>query len=383
MSDSFHPETLAVHAGRRIDPATGAVTPNLTLSTTFERAADGSLPHGLNYTRLDNPNRHALEEALAALEGGREALAFASGQAATAALLQALSPGDTVLLPDDIYHGTRVLAETVLGRWGLRVVTVDFTDSAAVAVALEHTAARLLWIETPSNPRLKITDVRTVARLARAAGALVVADNTWATPILQRVLELGAHVALHSTTKYIGGHSDALGGAVIFSADAPPDFVARVRENQRLGGGVPAPFDCWLLLRSLATLPLRVRAQSATAAQLAVWLATEPAVARVYYPGLPVHSGHAINAAQMSSGGAMISFEVHGGFAAASTVAARVKLITRATSLGGVESLIEHRKLAEGPHSPTPDNLLRLSVGLEHVDDLRADLAQAITGLAM
>lgn len=379
MSDSAHLETLAVHAGRHIDPTTGAVTPNLTLATTFERAADGSLPHGLNYTRLDNPNRRSLEQALAALEGGADALAFASGQAAIAALLQALAPGDTVLLPDDIYHGTRALVHGVFARWGLRSETLDFTDLAAVAAALQRTRARLVWIETPSNPRLKITDLRAVAQLARAAGAVVMADNTWATPVLQRVLDLGIHVALHSTTKYVGGHSDVLGGAVVFSADTPADFVARVRENQRLGGGVPAPFDCWLLLRSLATLPLRIRAQSATAAELAAFLATHPAVERVYYPGLASHPGHAVNAAQMSSGGAMISFEVRGGFAGASAVAAHVKLITRATSLGSVETLIEHRKLAEGPSSPTPDNLLRLSVGLEHVDDLRADLAQALS----
>lgn len=377
-ADAAHLETLAVHACRRVDPATGAVTPNLTLATTFERAADGSLPHGLNYTRLDNPNRRALEQALAALEGGADALAFASGQAAVAALLQALAPGNTILLPDDIYHGTRALAHGAFARWGLRTETLDFTDTAAVASALERTRARLVWIETPSNPRLKITDIRVIARHARSIGALVVVDNTWATPVLQRVLDLGAHVALHSTTKYVGGHSDVLGGAVVFSTDTPAEFVAHLRENQRLGGGVPAPFDCWLLLRSLATLPLRIRAQSTTAAALATFLAAHPAVERVHYPGLPAHPGHALNTTQMSSGGAMISFEVRGGFAAASTVAARVKLITRATSLGSVESLIEHRKLAEGPTSPTPDNLLRLSVGLEHVDDLRADLAQAL-----
>lgn len=373
----MHPETHAVHAGRRVDPVTGAVTPNLTLSTTFERAADGTLPHGLNYTRLDNPNRRALEQALTALENGTDALAFASGQAAIAAVLQSLAPGARAIFPDDLYHGTRALVKTTFARWGLVAEFVDCSDPAAVTAALQK-PTQLVWLETPSNPRLKITDVAAVARLGRAAGALVVADNTWASPILMQPLALGAHVAMHSTTKYLGGHSDILGGALVFGADAPAATIDRIREWQRIGGAVPAPFDCWLLLRSLATLPIRVRAQAATAARLADWLATHPKVARVYYPGLSTHPGYAISARQMTGGGAMISFEVHGGFAGAQSAAGRVKLITRATSLGGVESLIEHRKPVEGPDSPTPDSLLRLSVGLEHADDLLADLAQAL-----
>lgn len=374
---STHPETLAVHAGRAIDPATGAVTPNLILSSTFARMTDGALPHGYNYSRYDNPNRHALETALAALEGGREALAFASGQAATAAVLQALPTGARAIFPDDLYHGTRALVQQFYAGRGIQAGFIDQTDPSAVAHALQ-TPAHLVWIETPSNPRLKITDIAAVATAARKAGALVVADNTWASPLLCQPLSLGAHVAMHSTTKYLGGHSDVLGGALILGADTPPDFSIRVRDWQRLGGAVPAPFDCWLLLRSLATLPVRIRAQSATAADLAAWLAAHPRVEKVFYPGLPSHPGHAIATRQMAAPGAMISFLVCGDFAATSTVAGRLQLITRATSLGGVESLIEHRKLAEGPGSTTPDNLLRFSVGLEHADDLRLDLQQAL-----
>jgi cystathionine gamma-synthase len=372
-----HPETLAVHAGRAVDPATGAVTPNLTLSSTFARAADGTLPQGFNYSRYGNPNRDGLETALAALEGGREAAAFASGQAATAAVLQALPAGARAIFPDDLYHGTRALVQEFYAGRGLQAEFIDQTDPAAVAAALRN-PAHLVWIETPSNPRLKITDIAAVAAAARRAGALVVADNTWASPLLCQPLAFGAQVAMHSTTKYLGGHSDVLGGALVFGTDAPEDFVRRVRDWQRLGGAVPAPFDCWLLLRSLATLPVRIRAQSATAATLAAWLAAHPRVEAVFYPGLSSHPGHAIAGRQMSSPGAMISFLVRGDFAATGAVAGRLRLITRATSLGGVESLIEHRKLAEGPGSATPDNLLRLSVGLEHADDLKLDLQQAL-----
>jgi cystathionine gamma-synthase len=372
-----HPDTTAVHAGRAPDPATGAVTPNLTLSSTFARDAEGRLPGGHIYSRTSNPNRTALETALAALEGGAHGFAFASGQAASAAVLASLSPGDRVILPDDLYHGTRYLATEEFARWGLRPEFVDTSDLAAVAAAL-RTPARLLWLETPSNPRLKVSDLAAAAKLARAAGALVVADNTWATPVLTRPLALGAHVVMHSTTKYLGGHSDLLGGALVVGADAPADLLARLRSWQNLGGAVPAPFDCWLLLRSLSTLPLRVRAQSATAATLASWLATHPQVERVHYPGLASHPHHAVAARQMAAFGGMVSFEMRGGFDAAKAVAGRTRLITQATSLGGVESLIEHRRPVEGPASVTPPGLLRFSVGLEHVDDLRADLAQAL-----
>ena len=378
MLKSNHPETLSVHAGKTVDPATGAVTPNLTLATTFERAPDGSLPHGFVYSRYDNPNRHGLETALAALEGGPTALAFASGQAATAAVLQSLEPGARVVFADDIYHGTRQLVTTQFVRWGLHGEFADFTDLAALEKLLRAAPVRLVWFETPSNPCLKIADIAAVARLARAAGALVVVDNTWATPVLTRPLALGVHVVMHSSTKYFGGHSDVLGGALVLGADCPADTATRLREWQRLGGAAPAPFDCWLLHRSLATLPVRVRAQTDTAARLAAWLAAHPRVERVNYPGLPTHAGHDIAKRQMAGFGAMMSFHVKGGFDAAKAVAGKVKLITRATSLGGVESLIEHRKLVEPAGSTTPENLLRFSVGLEHFEDLQADLAQAL-----
>jgi len=377
MLKPAHPDTLAVHAGRSVDPATGAVTASPVFATTFERAADGTVPHGFVYTRSESPTRASLETALAALEGGVEAAAFASGQAATAALLQSLAPGARVIFPDDLYHGTRQLVRSEFGRWGVVSEFIDLTDPAAVAAALARPAA-LLWIETPSNPRLKITDLAAAAAAGRDAGALVVADNTWATPVLQRPLTLGAHVVMHSSTKYFGGHSDVLGGALVFGPDCPAATRERVRSWQKLGGAVPAPFDCWLLLRSLATLPVRVRAQCATATRLAEWLAAHPQVERVHYPGLATHPAHALAGRQMTLPGAMLSFEVRGGAAAARAVAGRVRLILRATSLGGVESLIEHRRPVEGPDSPTPENLLRLSVGLEHAADLQADLAQAL-----
>lgn len=371
-------ETLAVHAGREVEPATRAITPSITLSTTFERAEDGSFPGGHIYTRNSNPNREALERALAALEGGVVAAAFASGNAATSAVLQSLSPGDHVIASTETYYGTRAVLTGALRRWGLQADFVDMTDPTSVARAMRPNT-RLVWVETPSNPRLRLTDIAAVAEIAHVRGARLVCDNTFATPVLQRPLALGADLVVHSTTKYIGGHSDVLGGCVVASAD--DDFMGRVRAYQVFGGAAPSPFDCWLLLRSLPTLPHRVRAQSEGALRVATFLAAHPQVAVVHYPGLPAHPGHAIARRQMQGGfGGMLSFQVRGGEAKAMAVAARVRLITRATSLGGVESLIEHRASVEGPESPTPRDLLRLSVGLEHSDDLIADLAQALAG---
>jgi cystathionine gamma-synthase len=368
-------ETRAVHAGGGADPATGAVTAPIYLSTTFERAPDGSFPQGYIYARSGNPNRAALERALTSLEGGAAAAAFASGSAATAANFQALALGDHVVAPLDAYYGTGTLLREVFAPWGLTSTFVDMTDAAAVEAALRPETA-LVWVETPSNPLLKVTDITRIATLAHAAGARCVVDNTWASPVLQRPLELGADVVMHATTKYLGGHTDVLGGAVIArEADA---FFERVRLIQTAGGGVPSPFECWLVLRGLKTLPLRVRAQSESAGQIASYLSTHPNVRAVHYPGLEWHPGHGVAKRQMEGFGGMLSFQVKGGEPAAMAVAARVELFTRATSLGGPESLIEHRASIEGPGSGTPDDLLRVSVGLEHPDDLIEDLGRAL-----
>ncbi|HKT40452.1 MAG TPA: aminotransferase class I/II-fold pyridoxal phosphate-dependent enzyme [Ktedonobacterales bacterium] len=368
-------ETLAVHAGQEPDSATSAVTPPIHLSTTFERAPDGSYPHGHMYSRTSNPNRAALEASLAALEQGTGAAAFASGSAAAMTVFQALAPGDHVLAPDDVYHGTaRLLRETFV-PWGLAVDFVDMTDLARVQAALRP-ETRLLWVETPSNPLLKITDITALATLAHAAGALVVCDNTWATPILQRPLALGADMVVHATTKYLGGHSDVLGGGVV--GDEASEFFQRVRRIQTTGGAVPSPFDCWLVLRGIRTLPYRMRAHSENALAVARFLSEHPAVEVVHYPGLETHAGYAVAQRQMALPGGMISFQVRGDGARAMEVAARVRVFTRATSLGGPESLIEHRASVEGPETRTPQNLLRLSIGLEHSDDLVEDLAQAL-----
>ena len=372
-------ETLAIHADHEVDPATGAVTPPLHLSTTFERQPDGSYPQGYIYIRTENPNRNALERLLATLEGGAEgvaeAAAFASGAAATAAVFQSLAPGDHVLAPSDVYHGTAKLLRTVFGPWGLSFDFVDMSDLAAVEAALRPNT-RLVWIETPSNPLLKITDVEGVCALAHGVGAVVVADNTWATPVAQRPLALGADLVVHSTTKYLGGHSDTLGGAVI--ARAGDERFARIRAIQGSVGSVLAPFDCWLTIRGVRTLAYRMRGHTEHAQAVARFLAGHPAVAAVHYPGLPSHPGHDVAARQMALFGGMLSIQTHGGAEAALALAARARVFTRATSLGGVESLIEHRASIEGAESRTPQNLLRLSIGLEHPDDLIEDLDQAL-----
>lgn len=368
-------ETLCVHAGHAPDPATGAVAPPIHLSTTFERDPDGEYRRGFKYARDLNPNRQALETALAAIEGGAASLAFASGQAATNAVFQALRPGDHVLLPASVYYGTPRLAREVFGPWGLDVSIVDMRDVEAVRASLRP-ATRLVWLETPSNPLLSITDIARVASVAHEAGAHVVVDNTWATPVGQRPLELGADLVMHATTKYLGGHSDVMGGALITRAD--DEFFGRLRLIQQAGGAVASPFDSWLVLRGLRTLPWRVRAQSANAEAVARFLSGHPRVKAVHYPGLASHPGHDVVARQMLLPGGMASFEVHGGRDEAMAVVARLELFTRATSLGGTESLIEHRASVEGPTSTTPPGLLRMSIGLEHPDDLIADLERAL-----
>ncbi len=370
-----HLETLLAQAGCGPDPSTGALVAPLHLSTTFERAADGSYPHGYHYSRQDNPTRRLFEETLARLEGGAACASFASGMAAANAVFQALAPGDHVLLPDDVYHGLRRLAETVFAGWGLCYTQVDLTDLEALAAAMRP-ETRLVWAETPSNPLLKITDLRAVAERTHAAGALLAVDSTWTTPLLQRPLDLGADLVLHAVTKYLAGHSDVLGGALV--ARGGDAFFERLRAIQTTAGPVMDPFSAWLALRGMRSLAARLRLQCQTARRLAAFLDAHPKVARVHHPSLPAHPGHAVARRQMTDFGGMLSFEVVGGQAEAMAVAARVQVFRRATSLGGTESLIEHRASIEGPETRTPPTLLRCSVGLEHPDDLVADLSQAL-----
>jgi len=370
-------ETIAVHAGRAIDPATGAVTPPIHVSTTFERAPDGEYPLHYTYSREENPNRDALEACLAALEEGRKALVFSSGLAVVAALMQGLEPGDHIILPDDVYHGLRKVVHEVFGKWPLEISYVDMTNLAAVRDAVRANT-RLIWVESPSNPLLKIADLGAIGEIARKSNAISVCDDTFATPVLQRPFNWNIDMVMHSTTKYISGHSDVVGGALITKFDNY--LFERARKSQRFGGAVPSPFDCWLTLRGINTLPLRVRAQSQNALLVARFLDNHRAVERVLYPGLPAHPGHEIAARQMSGGfGGMLSVQVRGERAAAMAVAARVRVFTRATSLGGPHSLIEHRASVEGPQSKTPQNLLRMSIGLENAGDLIEDLDQALS----
>ena len=368
-------ETLAVHAGRRTDPSTGAVTPPIHLSTTFERDADGEYSRGFSYAREGNPNRQSLEECLAALEGGKEALVFSSGLAVATALLQGLEPGDHIIAPDDVYYGLRQVIGGLFGKWQLDATYVDLTNLEAVQAAMRPNT-RLLLIETPSNPMLKIVDLAALAGIARAANAITVCDGTFTTPILQRPLDCEIDMVWHSTTKYIGGHSDMTGGALITRHDNY--LFERARKALSFGGAAPSPFDCWLTLRGVSTLPWRMRAHCANALAVAEFLHRHPAVERVCYPGLPDHPGHGIAARQMTAGGGMLSFQVRGGRGAAMKVASRVKIFTRATSLGGPHSLIEHRASVEGRDTRTPQNLLRASIGIENAGDLIADLGQAL-----
>jgi cystathionine gamma-synthase len=370
-------ETLAVHAGHTIDPATGAVATPIYLSTTFERDVAGTYSKGHMYTRNSNPNRQMLEAGIAALEGGKAAAAFGSGMAAANAIFQALAPTDHVLAHVDAYYGvTRVLRD-IFEPWGLQIDFVDMTDLAAIKKALRP-KTKLIWTETPSNPLLRIVDLKAVADIAHNAGALAVCDNTWST-VIQRPIDLGLDLVHHSTTKYFGGHCDVLGGIVV--AKERSEFFGRVHTVQYSAGAVPSPFDCWLVLRGMRTVPWRMRGHCENAMKVAQFLTSHRAIERVHYPGLPNHPGHDIAKKQMSMFGGMVSIEVKGGREAAMKVANRAKIFIRATSLGGVESLIEHRASIEGPGTTSPDSLLRLSIGLENADDLIEDLDQALASV--
>ncbi|MEZ4702691.1 MAG: PLP-dependent transferase [Rhodothermales bacterium] len=370
-----HLETVLAHAGCTVDPSTGAVVAPIHLATTFERNADGSYPRSFEYSRMDNPTRHAFENTLAVLEGGSQAAAFSSGMAAAMVVLQALKPGDHVIMPDDVYHGVRVLATNIFAEWGLACSTVDLSAPGALEAAMRP-ETRLVWVETPSNPRLKITDIAATVEVARQAGAEVLVDNTWATPLLQQPLLLGADLVLHSVTKYLSGHSDVLGGAIV--ARRVDGLFARIRKLQATGGAVMDPFSAWLAMRGMRSMAARMRVHCENARTLAGFLHNHPAVERVHYPSLADHPGQRIAASQMRDFGGMISVEVRGGQAEAMAVAGAARVFRRATSLGGTESLIEHRASVEAPPTQTPPNLLRLSIGLEHIDDLVGDLRNAL-----
>lgn len=373
-------ETLAVHAGGEADRETGAVAPPIHLSTTFLHGPESEPLHGRLYQREGNPTQDRLEAALAALEGGgpsSTALAFASGMAAASTLLQALPAGARVLFHRDIYSGVRQLAVEFLPRWGMEPRFADLADPEAVAAALSPGTA-LVWAETPTNPQLEILDLRRLAESAHAAGASLLVDGTFATPALQRPLALGADLVLHSTTKYLGGHSDVLGGALVFAGTGTGDLLERVGKARRRLGGTASPFNSWLVLRGLRSLACRMERHSANALALANALTGHPALTQVLYPGLSTHPGHEVASRQMTAYGGMMALRVAGGRPAAVAVASRLQLFSNATSLGGPESLVEHRASSDGPGTTTPEDLLRLSIGLEHPDDLLADLLQAL-----
>ena len=371
----MRPETLFVHAGVQPDTVTGAVVPPLHLSTTFRHGPAGERIAGFEYVREGNPNQQQLEEALAELEGGAGALAFASGMAACSALLDSLPGGAHVVYPRDCYAGLRVLVNEFLPQRGVSATAVDIGDVGSVRAALTP-ATRCLWLETPSNPQLRICDIAASVEVARGRGIAVVCDNTFATPLLQQPLSLGADVVMHSTTKYFGGHSDVLGGALVFAArDALFDAVAHRRH---ITGGVPSPFNAWLTLRGLRSLPARMAVHCRNGRAVAEFLAAHSRVEAVNWPGLATHPNHAIAAKQMRDFGGMLSVQIRGGREAALAFASKLKLFTNATSLGGCESLVEHRASVEGANPVSPRNLLRISVGLEHPDDLVEDLRQAL-----
>ncbi len=394
-------ETIAIHAGGEPDPATAAIAPPIHLSTTFEHGPATEILHGYTYVRDENPTQDRLEAALAQLECPRfgkagtglvqfheasghqkletpAALAFGSGMGAAAAMLQTLDPGSHVIFPEDVYVHVRVAQQDYLPKWNIAASVVDATSVESVGKAIRP-ETKLIWLETPSNPRMDVTDIAAVVaavRASKAPAALVLVDNTFATPVFQRPLELGADIVLHSTTKYCGGHSDVQGGAIVLrKRDA---LYEKLYHTRLILGAVGSPFNSWLVLRGLRTLPVRMERHAANALAVARALEKSRNVEKVFYPGLPSHKGYEIAKRQMKGFGGMMSILVKGGWDQAVSVASKVKLWRNATSLGGVESVLEHRASAEGPGSTAPKNLLRMSVGLENAEDLIADLSKAL-----
>lgn len=367
-------ETIAIHAGNLTRSTTGDVTPPISLSTTFFRDEQGGYPGGHMYSRVSNPNRSALEKVMADLEKGADACAFSSGNAAGMTLFQALPPGSHIIAPDDMYWGFKKQLQSIFAG----ILTIDFIDLTTTAPLESYIKSNtvMIWVETPSNPLLKITDLKLISTIAKKHKLIFACDSTFASPCFQNPILLGADIVMHSSTKYIGGHSDVLGGMLITATKN--EFWDKIRNIQQIGGAVPSPFDCFLLLRSIKTLPYRMRGHAENGMALAKHLAAHPKIEAVYYPGLPSHPQHEVAKKQMSAFGGMLSILVKGDAANAKKVVNKVKLFAQATSLGGVESLIEHRASVEGPDTKTPQNLIRISVGLEHIDDLIADLEQAL-----
>jgi cystathionine gamma-synthase len=370
-------ETTSIHTGELKDETFGTVAMPIILTTTFERDRDGGFPEGRDvYSRASNPNRRALEQKLAALENGAEAIAFSSGQAATMSVFNALQPDSHVIIPDDIYYGTRVLLETIYKRWGLTFSAIDMTNISTIRKAITN-KTKLIWIESPSNPSLKVTDIQAVVKLASEKNIITACDNTWATPFFTKPLDMGVDIVMHSTTKYFSGHSDIIGGCIIVKHTS--DISTRIREFQTLGGAIPSPFDCWLLYRSLSTFPMRMRVHAENAQKLAEYFEKHPKIEKVNYPGLKNNAFHKVSKKQMTDGfGGMMSILVKGGAVETLKLAGSLKIVKHATSLGGVETLVDHRQSAEGVHSVSPPNLLRISVGIENIEDLIGDFEQAL-----
>jgi cystathionine gamma-synthase len=374
-------ETLAIHAGQDPDPLTGAVAPPIHPTSTYQQDGVGAARGGYEYSRTSNPTRTALEQCMAAIEHARRGLVFASGMAAEDTLLRTICrPGDHVVIPDDAYGGTYRLLAAVLGRWGLEYSTARVADIDAVRAVIRPGQTSVVWVETPTNPMLAVADIAALASLSHDSGALLVVDNTFASPYLQQPMRLGADIVVHSTTKYCGGHSDVVGGALVLDDD---DLAERLAYYHNAIGAVPGPFDCWLVLRGLKTLAVRMDKHSDNAERVVEYLTGHPAVSSVLYPGLPGHPGHDVAVKQMRRFGGMVSFRLHAGEQAALDVCQRVRVFTLAESLGGVESLIEHpgrmtHASVVGSPLEVPGDLVRLSVGLETIDDILDDLRQAL-----
>ncbi|WP_136709290.1 cystathionine gamma-synthase [Agromyces sp. H66] len=387
MHDDARFDTRAIHAGQEFDPTTGAVIPPIYQTSTFVQDGIGGLRGGYEYSRAGNPTRTALETQLAALEGGIRGLSFASGLAAEDALLRTvLAPGDHVVIGNDVYGGTHRLVRRIHGAWGIRHTTVDTSDIGAVRDAIELGTTKVLWVETPSNPLMKISDIAALAELGDEAGVLVVVDNTFASPALQQPLALGAAVVVHSTTKYLGGHSDVVGGGLVFAA-GQEELAERVTFTQFAAGAISGPFDAFLTSRGIKTLGIRMQRHSQNALAIARRLDEHPAVERVYYPGLESHPGHELAGRQMSGFGGMLSIAFAGGAPAARRFAQSTSLFQLAESLGGVESLVNYpsemtHASVKGTEAEVPDSIVRLSVGIEDVDDLLDDIDQTLVRIA-